>query len=120
MFEWLPSHPWAIDALNAHMATRRANQPSWVEVFPVRKFVNQKDFPPERALFVDIGGNIGHKAIEFRTAYPDIPGRVIVQDLPFVVRDAMTAIGVEAMAYDFNTPQPIKGSMPLQDWCSNY
>ncbi|KAF2727138.1 S-adenosyl-L-methionine-dependent methyltransferase, partial [Polyplosphaeria fusca] len=121
-FEWMSSHPHAVEALNTHLATRRQNQPSWVQSYPVRERVDAKNFSSDRTLFVDIGGNIGHKAIEFRNAYPELPGRVIVQDLPFAVNNAIKAPGVEAMVHDFNHAQPIKGAKfyylryVLHDW----
>ena len=40
---------------------------------------------------------------------PDLPGRLVAQDLPFVV-EAVSGLppGVEVQAHDFFTEQPIK------------
>lgn len=61
-------------------------------------------------LLVDIGGGLGYWAREFRKAMPaqEYPGRVVVQDQPGIV-NRIRADGIEAMAYDFFTPQPVVG-----------
>lgn len=63
----------------------------------------------ERAVFVDIGGGTGQQCIALKDRFPGLPGKVILQDLPLVVAAAVIPEGVEAMAYDFFTLQPVKG-----------
>src|SRR5690242_19699311 len=65
-FEWMGSHPAAADAMSEYMVTRRVDQASWVSILPIREIVDSKTLSSDRALFIDIGGNAGHKAIEFR------------------------------------------------------
>ena len=71
---------------------------------------------PEAVLMVDVGGATGSQVIDFKTQFPHLPGRYVVQDL-FLKKpsDAMEhPDGVEMMAYDFFTPQPVKGkSLPV-------
>lgn len=65
---------------------------------------------PNDVLLVDIGGGEGHYLHAFNDRFPDAPGRRILQDLPQVVSGPMDApTGTELMAYDFFTPQPVKG-----------
>jgi len=66
---------------------------------------------PERVLYVNVGGGIGHQCAEFRNKYPasQIPGRVVLQDLPATIERALPTEGVENMAHDFFQPQPVKG-----------
>ena len=77
---------------------------------------------PDAVLFVDVGGSKGHEAISFYTAYPDIPGHLILQDLPSVInkfrKDPSQCI--ELMPYDFFTTQPIKGQYLLLFIFSNF
>lgn len=61
----------------------------------------------------DIRAGIGQQCIEFRRRFPDAPGRVILQDLPHVVEQAMPHDGVEKMGHSFFTPQPVKGISPV-------
>ena len=61
---------------------------------------------------VDVGGNRGHDLLKFRARYPQIGGRLIVQDQCEVHRDLdlnLSEHGIETMEYDFLTPQPVKG-----------
>jgi hypothetical protein len=60
---------------------------------------------------VDIGGGKGHATKQIRSLTKEIKGKLILQDLPNVIADISEPIpGVEAMAYDFFTPQPIEGA----------
>ncbi|KAJ9644471.1 hypothetical protein H2201_007800 [Coniosporium apollinis] len=69
-------------------------------------------------------GNTGQDILGFHKAHPNLPGRLIIQDLPATIQSLDTAKlePVEAMAHDFFTPQPVKGAkayymkMVLHDW----
>lgn len=71
-----------------------------------------------------MGGNTGQDILGFHKAHPNLPGRLIIQDLPATIQSLDTAKlePVEAMAHDFFTPQPVKGAkayymkMVLHDW----
>ena len=65
---------------------------------------------PDKPLIVDIGGGIGHQCVQFKKAFPDLPGRVILQDLPHSIARAMETPGVENMAHNFFELQPVKGT----------
>lgn len=79
-----------------------------------------------RALLVDVGGGGGHQCFDFRRAFPGREGRMVVQDLEVVVamidKGAAAAAGIEIMAHDFYTPQPVNGAKVyymrtvLHDW----
>ncbi|KAK5659382.1 hypothetical protein OQA88_1475 [Cercophora sp. LCS_1] len=90
------------------MARRRQPELSWLTAYPIDR--EAQGWSPDRPLFVDIGGSIGHQCANFKAAHPNIPGRVILQDLPHSVANALPTPGVENMAHDFWTPQPIRGS----------
>jgi hypothetical protein len=68
------------------------------------------DCHPEDVLLEDVGGRNGHDIAEFHQKHPNLPGRLILQDLPDAiasVKDLPTA--VEPMAHDFFAEQLIKG-----------
>lgn len=78
-------------------------------------------------LMVDVGGSSGHDLVGFRSKHPEIPGRLILQDLPEAISAAKAAgelqgLGIEAEEHDFFTPQNITGArvyylkMVLHDW----
>lgn len=96
-----------------YMAVRRKGLSSWHEVFPMTSklipgFISDD---PEAVLLVDVGGNWGHELQSFREANPDVPGRLILQDLPVMTEKlgGKAPFGIEVMTYDFFTPQPVKG-----------
>lgn len=66
----------------------------------------------DRAIYVNIGGGIGHQCKQFKEKYPDLNGRVILQDLPPSIAKALPTEGVENMEHDFFEPQPIKSKSP--------
>ena len=104
------------------MAMHRHGLPGSFDTFSFAEYAGTTS--PDTPIFVDVGGAGGHQCVEFRAKYPDIPGRVILQDQPPVVEQAEGAlpVGIEAMAHDFFTPQPIKGARAyymrtiLHDW----
>ena len=85
----------------------RVGMPTFLDVFPVSE--KATNLSPERALFVDIGAGYGQQAIAFKQRYPQLEGRVIIQDLAPSLEHAMEHPGVEKMAYDFFSPQIVQG-----------
>jgi hypothetical protein len=62
---------------------------------------------PSRILLVDISGNIGHDLINFQAKFPNLPGKLILEDLPEIVASAHTLpSGIEGIGHDFFQPQP--------------
>ena len=62
-------------------------------------------------LLIDIGGGDGNELAQFKAAFPELKGRVILQELAHVVK-RMSNKSFEAMEHDWNKPQPIKGMHP--------
>jgi demethylsterigmatocystin 6-O-methyltransferase len=115
-YEWMMTHPENFEQLNLYMMARSEGSISAFD----RWTPDSTGLSPERAVFVDIGGAIGVKCVEFKEKFPNIPGKVILQDLPFAVEHALPTNGVEKMVYDFLTPQPIKGTKPLSYYITEY
>lgn len=95
------------------MSAYRQGRPSWMDpdFFPVEELlIKGASLDPDAVFLVDIGGNIGHDIAEFHQKHPDVPGRLILQDLPPVI-EQIEELGskIERMPYDFFTPQPIIG-----------
>lgn len=89
------------------MALRRKPDVSWLAVYPVAE--ETAGFKGDRAAFVNVGGGIGHQCAEFKRAYPEIPGRVVLQDLQHSIDAALPTPGVDNMVHDFFEPQPVEG-----------
>ena len=109
-FEWLAQRKHHQELFNSYMSSRREGKPSWFDVYPVER-LTQGALEHDGAVFlVDVGGNQGHDLIRFREKFPGVPGRFVLQDLPKVVASAPAGEEIEAMAYSFLDPQPVKGT----------
>jgi hypothetical protein len=106
-FSWFSDHPDHLAFFNDYMALRRQPELSWLTVYPVSE--ETKNWDPERPVYVNVGGGIGHQCAEFKEQYPQVPGRVILQDMPHSIAQALPTPGVENMVHDFFEPQPIHG-----------
>lgn len=118
MFKYFESHPETAKYFNDHMMGYGASRAKWVDrgCVPVDEVLGNGAGRNETdVMLVDIGGGSGHDLELFRQRYPDIPGRLILQDLPMVIQDYKDGLnkGIEAMEYDFFTPQPVKGMMTI-------
>lgn len=91
------------------MAVQREGLPTWLSVYPVNE--ETKGWNPENPVFVDVGGGIGHQCLALKTKYPQLPGRVVLQDLSMALKHAIPMQNVEVLVHDFFEPQPIKGML---------
>ncbi|CAD6565802.1 MAG: hypothetical protein ASARMPREDX12_006779 [Alectoria sarmentosa] len=107
-FEWFEHHPKNLEYFNQYMASRREGAETWLSVYPVEE--EAKSWNSEAPVFVNVGGGIGHQCAEFKAHYPQVAGRVVLQDLPHTIDRALQTPGVENMAHDFFELQPIKGA----------
>jgi hypothetical protein len=98
---------------NNLMSAYHQGRPSWMDegFYPVKeKLIAGAKSGSEDVLIVDVGGNKGHDLEEFKSKWPDAPGRLILQDQPHVLKEIRSLNpAVEPMVHDFYTPQPIKG-----------
>lgn len=92
----------------------------WFDFYPVGEKLQAVG---DRPLLIDVGGGRGHDLMKFHAKFPELSGNLILQDIPVVV-DAIKDLPpeIQAMKYDFFTPQPIKGAKAyylrtvLHDW----
>ena len=111
MFEYFGQHPVDRAHFDSWMVERRRGKLGWLDIFHFAERLSAKLRQDQGAvLLVDVGGNQGHELCKFQARYPDLPGKLVLQDLP----DSLSRIskpleGIEIMAYDFFTPQPVQG-----------
>ncbi|KAJ2982221.1 hypothetical protein NQ176_g1534 [Zarea fungicola] len=125
VFSWLHDNGYDTH-FSDHLVGCRAGIPPWMSTasYPVReRLIEGATSDPGAAFLVDIGGNIGQNLSDFKRAYPDAPGKLILQDLPVVInRIKQLDPSIVRMGYDFSTEQPIKGARAyylhfiLHDW----
>lgn len=109
MFEWMSEHPEDLGHFNRYMTlSRKLSGRSWLDVYPVA--AEAADWPAEQPLFVDAGGALGHQCAKFKEEFPNLKGRVVLQDLPHTIQRALCTPGVENMVHDLFDPQPVIGT----------
>jgi len=89
------------------MAVQRMGMPTWLDVYPYK--AKAEDLSPEQPLFVDLGGGIGHQSIALREQLPNVPNKIILQDIPQTLEHAIKHPGVDIVVQDFFQPQQVKG-----------
>ena len=77
--------------------------------------LSQADRKDGRVMLVDVGGGMGHQCVDIRKHNPDIEGKFITQDLPFIQdmisnRDELDELNIETMPHDFMKEQPVKNA----------
>lgn len=108
-FDYFPSLPsTSLDAFNKYQSTRSANMATWLSVYPFAE--ETADCGPDDVVFVDVGGGIGHQCVALREKYPDLKGRVILQDLEHPISGKLDHPGVEGIVHTAFDEQPVKGA----------
>ncbi|KAI2465552.1 S-adenosyl-L-methionine-dependent methyltransferase [Annulohypoxylon bovei var. microspora] len=118
LFPWLSLpenvHHW--DDANTFFEGDKS-RPSWVTWFPVReKLISNRSNvgsvnDGEAPLLVDVGGGRGQDITEFEQQFPDISGRLVLQDQRLVLDSAISlSPRVEKYAIDFFNESPVKGA----------
>ena len=95
-------------AFNQFMAGGRLGMPTWLDVYPYQ--ARAEGLKPEQPFFIDLGGGIGHQAIALREKLPELPNKIILQDIPATLEHAIKHPGVEVVVQDFFQPQAITGA----------
>lgn len=112
LFAYLEAHPAEGEAFNTLQRTTTLNRARWTSIFPSHTLLDggsggdDSDSP----LLVDIGGSVGQDLQAFYELHPETASRLYLEDLPSVLADEKTNVlkGINKVAYDFYTPQPIK------------
>ncbi|PSN74542.1 S-adenosyl-L-methionine-dependent methyltransferase [Corynespora cassiicola Philippines] len=125
-WEWisLPENEQSLEDFKAHMESKTLGK-KWFQSADMNvEELLGKPSDPSATLMIDIGGSFGHDIIDFHKAFPDLPGKLVLQELPATIKNLPSDFpkDIEAQAYDFFTPQPIKHAkayflhMILHDW----
>ena len=100
-----------MQTFNTYMTGNHDTRPSWIDWYPVEERL-LKDAKADNAavLMVDIAGGRGHYLAAFKDKFPHARGRMILQEVPNVIRDVQGLdSSIERMEHDMFEPQPVKG-----------
>ncbi|GKZ23987.1 hypothetical protein AbraIFM66951_010240 [Aspergillus brasiliensis] len=125
-FECVQKNPTLNKQFGNHMSAYHQGRPSWMDkgFYPVwERLVEGIELSEKDVFLVDVGSSTGHDVSEFRRKWPEVPGRLVVQDLPQVIETVRDLHGsITPMAHNFFTEQPVKGARVyymhsvLHDW----
>lgn len=110
-YTWFSQNPEHRGALIKYMGMEQTVRGRWLDEYPIER--ETQGWNPELPVFVDVGGNVGHYCALFKTRFPEVGGRVILQDLPSTLAHSLQTPGVETQGHDFFEPQPVKGLYTL-------
>ena len=105
VMKYLFSHPPVLEEFNTFMQHQRLDSNIWLDSYPIDLSTS-----PGSAFFVDIGGGKGHMCAELKQRYPDLPGRVVVQEIPETIKSIPPDQPFEAMVHDYYTEQSVQGA----------
>lgn len=106
-YDWLKTEPEQAVAFNTTMMLQRMDRGEpWYEYYPVTSKVGTS-FDGKTPLMVDVGGNIGINIGDFHAKFPELPGRLVLEDLPEVISSIQELDpAIERVVHSFLDPQP--------------
>jgi demethylsterigmatocystin 6-O-methyltransferase len=90
------------------MELKFASQRNSLEVAPFKEYISSGLEKRQGAAFVDVGGGRGQQCAALLELYPELSGKVLLQDSQEVL-DGVEIEGVKNMPHDFFKEQPIEG-----------
>lgn len=108
-FDHIQRNPETLNDFNIFMSGIRSTRIHWTEWFPVEtQILSGFSGADDGILMVDVGGGKGHDLERLLKQFPNIKGRLILQDLPATISNVKElSAGIQAMPHDFFTPQPV-------------
>ncbi|KAK1966029.1 O-methyltransferase [Colletotrichum sublineola] len=127
LFKYLEEHPGQGEVFNVSQRISTSEQARWTAIYPSSALMPRGEEEGDDAqlpLLVDVGGSIGQDVQCFLERHPGTASRVYLEDIPSVLADENSTLaqGVNRVAYNFFTPQPIKDARAyymhhiLHDW----
>ena len=111
-FTWImqPENSYYLNNFNTWLVASHKGIPNWLDWYPVQEqLINGLDRSEKAVTMVDVGGGLGHELLELKKKYPDLAGRLVLQDQPENIKNVPETTVFEPTVHDFFTPQPVKG-----------
>ncbi|KAI0483066.1 S-adenosyl-L-methionine-dependent methyltransferase [Xylariaceae sp. FL0804] len=114
-FPWMaaPGNEEIWDSANGFFEGDRGSRPSWVTWFPVREKLlsGLQEEEVGGTVLVDVGGGRGHDISEFLAQFPDLAGRLVLQDQQAVLDSAVSLPSrIEKLGINFWEESPVRDS----------
>ena len=82
------------------------------DFYPFKENLIKDAITYDAIFLVDVGGGKGHDLKEMCRKYPELPGKLVLQDIKSVIEEAVASKldgKIVPMEHDFFTEQPILG-----------
>jgi hypothetical protein len=106
-FEIISQDPRRIKQFDIAMSTQDSTLPV-LGMYPFGEELADAPDLENRAALVDIGGGRGQSLLQIKQKWPQLQGRLILQDRSMVLDSFSDLPGIEKMPHDFFTEQPVK------------
>lgn len=113
MFPHLLKNSDMMTNFNHFMAGSLAMRADWFQKFDAESIIlaGADITDPEATLLVDVAGGEGHDVEAFCKAFPDAPGKLVLQDLPPVIANIKKLDDrIIRQAHDIFSEQPVRGA----------
>lgn len=108
VFEYYPKqYPDDFAKFNEYMSSRKDSASTWLSAISLDE--DPKSWETEAPVFIDVAGGIGKQCAEVVAKYPSLSGRVVLQDLPHCINQALPTPGVKNVVQDIFQVQSVQG-----------
>lgn len=123
-WEYLEADEEKLQAFNNGMRSQ-ATVKDFDSSYPFEAELNDSPLGPEDVVLVDVGGGRGHALERIKQRFPNLKGKLVLQDQAAVIKDAVAgglSAEIEAQAASFFEPNPVKNARAyffrrvLHDW----
>ncbi|KAL8677371.1 MAG: hypothetical protein Q9186_006190 [Xanthomendoza sp. 1 TL-2023] len=130
LWEFLNEKPERLRLFNSGMQslTTIGGRSTSAGAYPFDQELSMENIDQEDVVIVDVGGGRGHTLEAIKARFPDLKGRMVLQDVREVIEDAEAgglSQGIETMVASFFEPQPVSGALTyhfrriFHDWSPN-
>jgi hypothetical protein len=114
IWQYIGQYPDRLATLNYGMGAQGTAAAWTVGIYPFATELGQTTTDDDTVLVIDIGGGKGQATKQIKALVGDLKGKIILQERPEVIAEITDPLpGVDIMEYDFFTPQPVQGKLPV-------
>ena len=113
LWEFLSEDPQRMRIFSSGMRSLATVANSDVGPYPFAQELNAEPLAADEIVLVDVGGGYGQALERIKQDFPNLKGRLCLQDQQHVIQDARAkglSIDIETQAMSFFQPNPIRGA----------
>jgi len=113
IWKLLEEQPLRRAPFDSYMTAHRASSADWTTIYPVKERLAKDPITvgDESVLLVDIGGGWGQDLKNFHANHPELPGQLVLQDLPEGLPSGKTKADLKDMGIQMMPPISLRRSL---------